>query len=54
MDMAFWTTTWDKTAAASVISDQEEQLARLQDDVVQNKTKIGNEDTEGTLSHTVA
>ena len=34
--------------------DQEEQLARLQDAVVRNETKIGNDDTEGTLSHTVA
>ena len=54
MDMAFWTTTWEKTAAASGISDQEEQLAHLQDDVVRNETKIRNENTEGTLSHTVA
>ena len=50
--MAFWATTWEKTASAAATA--EEQLARLQDGVVQLETKIGNEDTEDTLSHDVA
>ena len=49
--MAFWATTWEKTASTAAA---EEQLARLQDGVVRLETKIGNEDTEDTLSHDLA
>ena len=49
--MAFWATTWEKTASTAAA---EEQLARLQDGVVRLETKTGNEDTTNTLSHDVA
>ena len=49
--MAFWATTWEKTASTV---DAQKQPTRLQDAFVRQETKIGNEDTASTLSHYIA
>lgn len=52
--MAFWSTTWEKSSSEAASAEQQRNLALVQDGVVRLTTKIGNEDTEGTLSHKVA